>query len=54
MGAFLAQGLAAQKAAVYGVCAHAEAGDRVATQYGQRGMITSDLLQPLRAIINGL
>jgi hydroxyethylthiazole kinase-like uncharacterized protein yjeF len=54
IGAFLAQGLAAQKAAVYGVCAHAEAGDRVATQYGQRGMITSDLLQPLRAIINGL
>jgi hydroxyethylthiazole kinase-like uncharacterized protein yjeF len=54
IGAFLAQGFAAQKAAVYGVCAHAEAGDRVAIQYGQRGMITSDLLQPLRAIINGL
>jgi NAD(P)H-hydrate epimerase len=54
IGAFLAQGFAAQKAAVYGVCAHAEAGDRVALQYGQRGMITSDLLQPLRAIINGL
>jgi hydroxyethylthiazole kinase-like uncharacterized protein yjeF len=54
IGAFLAQGFTSQQAAVYGVCAHAEAGDRVATQYGQRGMIASDLLQPLRAIVNGL
>tara|TARA_R110000751_G_scaffold116604_2_gene216524 strand:+ start:295817 stop:297364 length:1548 start_codon:yes stop_codon:yes gene_type:complete len=54
IGAFLAQGLTSQQAAVYGVCAHAEAGDRVAIQYGQRGMIASDLLQPLRAIVNGL
>jgi hydroxyethylthiazole kinase-like uncharacterized protein yjeF len=54
IGAFLAQGFSSQKAAVYGVCAHAEAGDRVAIQYGQRGMIASDLLQPLRAIVNGL
>jgi NAD(P)H-hydrate epimerase len=54
IGAFLAQGYAAPKAAIYGVCAHAEAGDRIAMQYGQRGMLTSDLLQPLRAIINGL
>jgi NAD(P)H-hydrate epimerase len=54
IGAFLAQGFTSQKAAIYGVCAHAEAGDRVAIQYGQRGMITSDLLQPLRAIVNGL
>jgi len=53
-GAFLAQGMTAQQAAIYAVCAHAEAGDRVATQYGQRGMIASDLLQPLRAIVNGL
>jgi hydroxyethylthiazole kinase-like uncharacterized protein yjeF len=54
IGAFLAQGFTSQKAAVYGVCAHAEAGDRVAIQYGQRGMIASELLQPLRAIVNGL
>jgi hydroxyethylthiazole kinase-like uncharacterized protein yjeF len=54
IGSFLAQGFTAQKAAVYGVCAHAEAGDRVAIQYGQRGMIAADLLQPLRAIVNGL
>ena len=54
IGAFLAQGLTAQQGAVYGVCAHSEAGDRVANQYGQRGMIASDLLQPLRAIVNGL
>ncbi len=54
LGALLAQGMFEQQAAVYGVCAHAEAGDRVARQYGQRGMIASDLLQPLRAIINAL
>jgi len=54
VGAFLAQGFTSQQAAVYGVCAHAEAGDRIAIQYGQRGMIASDLLQPLRAIVNGL
>jgi len=54
IGAFLAQGFSPHKAAVYGVCAHAEAGDRVAIQYGQRGMIASDLLQPLRAIVNGI
>lgn len=54
VGAFLAQGFSSQKAAVLGVCAHAEAGDRIAKQYGQRGMIASDLLQPLRAIVNGL
>jgi NAD(P)H-hydrate epimerase len=54
IGAFLAQGFTAQQAAVYGVCAHAEAGDRIALQFGQRGMIASDLLQPLRAIVNGL
>jgi NAD(P)H-hydrate epimerase len=53
-GAFLALGMTAQQAAIYAVCAHAEAGDRVATQYGQRGMIASDLFQPLRAIVNGL
>jgi NAD(P)H-hydrate epimerase len=54
VGAFLSQGFTSQQAAIYGVCAHAEAGDRVAIQYGQRGMITSDLLLPLRAIVNGL
>jgi NAD(P)H-hydrate epimerase len=54
IGAFLAQDYDAQQAAVYGVCAHAEAGDRIALQFGQRGMIASDLLQPLRSIINGI
>lgn len=54
LAALLAQGMSEQQAAVYGVCLHAEAGDRIARQYGQRGMIASDLLTPLRAIINGL
>lgn len=54
IGALLAQGLSEQQSAIYGVCAHAEAGDRLARQYGQCGMIASDLFQPLRAIINNL
>ena len=54
IGAFLAQGFSEQQAAIYGVCAHAEAGDRVAQLYGQRGMIATDLMQPLRTTINGL
>ncbi len=52
-GALLGQGLSASQAALYAVCAHAEAGDRVANQLGQRGMMASDLLTPLRALING-
>jgi NAD(P)H-hydrate epimerase len=54
LGAFLAQGCEQEKAAVYAVCAHAEAADRLAMQYGQRGMISSDLFKPLRAIVNEL
>lgn len=54
IGSFLAQGMSSHQAAVYAVSAHAEAADRIALQYGQRGMITTDLFQPLRAIVNGL
>ncbi|MDP5029275.1 NAD(P)H-hydrate dehydratase [Paraglaciecola sp.] len=52
IGAMLGQGMSAVDAASYGVCLHANAGDRVASDYGQRGMIASDLFQPLRAILN--
>ncbi|MGS2719242.1 NAD(P)H-hydrate dehydratase [Paraglaciecola aestuariivivens] len=51
--ALLGQNFSAQNAALYAVCMHAEAGDRVANQYGQRGMIASDLFCALRAIVNG-
>ncbi|MEP1447884.1 MAG: NAD(P)H-hydrate dehydratase [Paraglaciecola sp.] len=54
IGSFLAQGMYSDQAAVYAVSAHAEAADRIALQFGQRGMIATDLFQPLRAIVNGL
>lgn len=52
LGAFLAQGLACDLAARYGVTIHAKAGDEVARLYGQRGMIASDLFEAVRALIN--
>jgi ADP-dependent NAD(P)H-hydrate dehydratase / NAD(P)H-hydrate epimerase len=52
LGAMLGQGLTIIEATMYGVCLHAAAGDRVASEYGQRGMIASDLFQPLRALSN--
>ncbi|WP_235594674.1 NAD(P)H-hydrate dehydratase [Paraglaciecola hydrolytica] len=52
IAAMIAQGLVAQLAATYGVCLHAAAGDRVASIYGQRGMIAGDLFEPLRTLLN--
>ncbi|MGB5469578.1 MAG: NAD(P)H-hydrate dehydratase [Woeseiaceae bacterium] len=51
VAALLAQGLSAEQAALAGVEAHARAGDRAARK-GQRGLIASDLLAELRAVIN--
>jgi NAD(P)H-hydrate epimerase len=53
IAALLAQGLVPFEAARLGVWAHASAGDRVAAS-GERGMMASDLLQPLRNILNGV
>ncbi|MGS2723123.1 NAD(P)H-hydrate dehydratase [Porticoccus sp. GXU_MW_L64] len=52
IGALLAQGLAPVDAARLGVCLHATAADRVAEQQGERGMVASDLFQPLREMMN--
>lgn len=49
----LAQGCDAWQAACLGVGLHARAGDRAA-QAGERGLLASDLLLPLRALGNGL
>ncbi|MDN5924051.1 MAG: NAD(P)H-hydrate dehydratase, partial [Xanthomonadales bacterium] len=48
----LAQGLTPWQAACLGVGLHARAGD-VAAQAGQRGLLASDLLLPLRYLLNG-
>lgn len=53
VAALLAQGCDAWQAASLGVGLHARAGDRAARQ-GERGLLASDLLAPLRALGNGL
>jgi len=53
IAALLAQGCDAWQAARIGVGLHARAGDRAA-QAGERGLLASDLLAPLRALGNGL
>jgi ADP-dependent NAD(P)H-hydrate dehydratase / NAD(P)H-hydrate epimerase len=53
VAALLAQGCTAWHAACLGVGLHARAGDRAAQQ-GERGLLASDLLMPLRALGNGI
>lgn len=53
IAALLAQGGEAWQAACLGVGLHARAGDRAARR-GERGLIASDLLAPLRALGNGV
>ena len=51
IASLMAQGLAAEQAACVGVQVHALAGD-LAARAGERGMIASDLLADLRAVLN--
>jgi ADP-dependent NAD(P)H-hydrate dehydratase / NAD(P)H-hydrate epimerase len=53
VAALLAQGCDAWHAACLAVGLHARAGDRAAQQ-GERGLLASDLLAPLRALGNGV
>ena len=52
IAALMAQGCSAWEAARIGVGLHARAGD-VAARKGERGLLASDLLDPLRALGNG-
>lgn len=52
IAALLCQGMSATQAALYGVSLHSAAADKVASQYGQRGMLATDLFDPLRVLIN--
>ncbi len=52
LGGLLAQGLSLAEAARVGVQLHAQAGDRAAA-HGERGLLASDLLFHLRALVNG-
>lgn len=53
VGALLAQGATAWEAACLGVGLHARAGDVAVAEDGERGLIASDLLLPLRRLANG-
>lgn len=53
IGGLMAQGLDAQLAAQLGACLHGVAADRVAAEFGERGMMATDLLAPLRRLVNG-
>jgi NAD(P)H-hydrate epimerase len=50
IGSLLAQGVSALEAAALGVCLHGAAADTAAEQ-GQAGMLASDLMQPMRALL---
>ena len=52
IGAMLAQGLEAWRAAMAGVLAHALAGDLAAGRIGERGMLASDITAQLPAVLN--
>ncbi|HEY0197550.1 MAG TPA: NAD(P)H-hydrate dehydratase [Rhodanobacter sp.] len=53
IAALLAQGCSAWQAACLGVGLHARAGDLAAEQ-GERGLLASDLLAPLRTLVNAM
>lgn len=52
IAALIAQGYPPEGAATLGVCLHAAAGDRSASEGGERGMVASDLYPHLRRLLN--
>ncbi|MCO6412738.1 MAG: NAD(P)H-hydrate dehydratase, partial [Thiogranum sp.] len=53
LGSLLAQGLTAPDAASAAVWLHGRAADLAALEHGERGLLASDLLAPLRGLLNG-
>lgn len=54
LGGLLAQGAEIGTAAELGVCLHGRAADIAAARDGERGLLATDLLAPLRRLANGL
>lgn len=52
IASLMAQGMNSDQAALWGVLLHAQAGDELAEQYGQRGLQASDLLPQVRKILH--
>ena len=51
IGGLLAQGLTPTAAALAGTCLHSAAADQAALQRGERGLLATDLLEPLVALV---
>ena len=52
LGGFLAQGFSVQDSARLGTCIHSYAADNHARINGERGMMASDLLDPIHQLVN--
>ncbi len=52
LGGFLAQGFSVQDSARLGICIHSYAADNHARINGERGMMASDLLDPIHQLVN--
>ena len=52
LGALMAQRMSNVDAAKYGVCVHGRAADIIAQEYGERGMLASDIFPEVRRLIN--
>lgn len=53
LAALLAQGLSLVEAAKLGVCVHGSAADRAVLNGGEIGLLATDLLLPIRELLNG-
>ena len=54
IGGLIAQGMSVSEALRCGVCIHGEAADIAVVSEGERGLLATDLLQPLRRLVNNL
>lgn len=52
LGAMMAQRMSNLDAAKYGVCVHGHAADIIASEFGERGMLASDIFPQVRRLIN--
>jgi len=52
LAALVAQGVSLPEATAAGVALHAGAADLAAIQYGERGLLATDLMEPLRQLVN--
>ncbi|MGQ8365569.1 NAD(P)H-hydrate dehydratase [Glaciecola sp. 1036] len=52
ISSLMAQGIDKSMACQFGVSLHAKAGDMIAEEYGQRGIIASDLFPKIRLLVN--